>query len=119
MLQNIASIFFSTILILPIMMDAEFSEENVDSHSLLKGSHTKSTERNKFWGGRCVIDVQCKMVSIGNTTFQISVCQNSWNLGELEGRCEPSALIWIIVAFIAMLLLLRFCITLLHCCHQK
>ena len=63
------------------------------------------------------LDLQCLRVNIGVTgsQVQVSVCQNKAEGGE----CEPSALIWVGLAFIILTLILATKIIALRCFYRQ
>merc|ERR1719186_1346872 len=63
-----------------------------------------------------MLDLQCGSVKVGDMLVQISVCHNSEEYSGLGGRCTPSAVVWVLLAFLLLLLIFGVCLVLVCCC---
>ena len=121
-----------TVLILSILTFAFCNKAHLESEDLAPKVASEDRD-NTFWGSRCSLgkmskykieryvfffffsDLQCLSVDIGDTRAQVSVCQSKAGGGE----CEPSAVIWVGLAFIILTLSLAARIIVLRCCHNQ
>ena len=68
---------------------------------------------SRFWGGDCRVDRDCLRLSVSDLQLQVSVCQSS------RDQCEPSAVLWVLAAFLAMLVILIAAVAALYFCNRQ
>ena len=66
-----------------------------------------------FWGGDCLVDQDCLQVELSDVSLQVSVCQSSM------AQCEPIAILWVLTAFLVLVILLVTSIAVLYFCNRK
>ena len=66
-----------------------------------------------FWGGDCLVDQDCLRVELSDVSLQVSVCQSS------RAQCEPIAILWVLTAFLVLVILLITTIAVLYFCNRK
>ena len=67
----------------------------------------------KFWGGACLVDQDCLRLKMSDVSLQVSVCQSS------RAQCEPIAILWVLTAFLALVIVLITTIAVLYFCNRK
>ena len=112
----------STLLILILLSVslayANFIREKEDVEEVLKDvvEEVKEEAEEKvrmFWGGACLVDQDCLRVKVSDVSLQVSVCQSS------RAQCEPIAILWVLTAFLVLVVILITTIALLYFCNRK
>ena len=115
----------STLLILILLSvslaHANFIREKEDVEEVLKDVEEEVEEVKEeaeekvvmFWGGACLVDQDCLRVKVSDVSLQVSVCQSS------RAQCEPIAILWVLTAFLVLVLVLITTIAVLYFCNRK
>ena len=72
---------------------------------------------SRFWGGDCRVDRDCLRLAVSDLQLQVSVCQSVCQSS--REQCEPSAVLWVMAAFLAVLLILVGAVAALYFCNRK
>ena len=104
MTENVAKLLFLLIALTPIASPSVVREEEREG---------EVREEGRFWGGECRVDQDCLSLSVSDVQLQVSVCQSS------RDKCEPSAVLWVLAAFLAMLVILIAAVAALHFCNRQ
>ena len=68
---------------------------------------------SRFWGGDCRVDRDCLRLAVSDLQLQVSVCQSS------RAQCEPIAVLWVLTAFLVLVIILVTTIAALYFCNRK
>ena len=90
-------------------------EEEVKDVLEEKVEEAKEAEEKvrKFWGGSCLVDQDCLRMEVSDVSLQVSVCQSS------RAQCEPIAVLWVLTAFLVLVIILVTTIAALYFCNRK
>ena len=90
-------------------------EEEVKDVLEEKVEEAKEAEEKvrKFWGGSCLVDQDCLRMEMSDVSLQVSVCQSS------RAQCEPIAVLWVLTAFLVLVIILVTTIAALYFCNRK
>ena len=104
MTENGAKLLFLLIALTHIASPSPVREEETEA---------EVREGRRFWGGECQVDQDCLSLSLSDVKLQVSVCQSS------RDQCEPSAVLWVLAAFLAMLVILIGAVAALYFCNRQ
>ena len=104
MTENVAKLLFLLLALTPSASPSLVREEETEG---------EVREGRRFWGGECQVDQDCLSLSLSDVQLQVSVCQSS------RDQCEPSAVLWVLAAFLAMLVILIGAVAALYFCNRQ
>ena len=113
MKQNDATLLLFILLSLSLAF-ANFIREKEDVEEVVEEVVEESEETVRmFWGGSCLVDQDCLRMEVSDVSLQVSVCQSS------KAQCEPIAILWVLTAFLVLVVILITTIVVLYFCNRK
>ena len=115
MKQNGSTLLLFTLLSLTVRLaSSNFIREKEDVVEEVEEEVEEAEEKvEKFWGGACLVDQDCLRLKLSDVSLQVSVCQSS------RAQCEPIAILWVLTAFLALVIVLITTIAVLYFCNRK
>ena len=96
------------------LVSPNFIREKEDEVEEVEEEVEEAEEKvEKFWGGACLVDQDCLRLKLSDVSLQVSVCQSS------RAQCEPIAILWVLTAFLALVIVLITTIAVLYFCNRK
>ena len=115
MKQNGSTLLLFLLLSLTVRLaSSNFIREKEDVVEEVEEEMEEAEEKvEKFWGGACLVDQDCLRLKLSDVSLQVSVCQSS------RAQCEPIAILWVLTAFLALVIVLITTIAVLYFCNRK
>ena len=116
MKQNGSTLLLYTLLSLTVRLASPnfIREKEVVVEDVVEDVVEEAEEKvEKFWGGACLVDQDCLRLKLSEVSLQVSVCQSS------RAQCEPIAILWVLTAFLALVIVLITTIAVLYFCNRK